>query len=93
MNNGPFTSLARALGNSGADGIMSEHTPGGTNSWYEQSKNPFLVDTPGQPAGTLITYKVYVGLWSQGTITMGGHRLNNGNGESPSLMIAQEVLN
>jgi len=77
IGSGSFQSLSRLLTNSQADGLMSEHPPGSTGSWYEQAKYPFVMDTPNVPAGTVLEYKVYVGLWSGSGITFGSHR----NGE------------
>ena len=77
VGSGSFQSLCRLLGGAQADGLMSEHPPGGSGSWYEQAKYPFVMDEPNVPAGTRLEYKVYVGLWSGSTVTFGSHR----NGE------------
>ena len=74
IGNGQFTSLGRLLGGNDADGLMSEHPPGSTSSWYEQAKFPFVLDIPQASAGTRLEYKVYVGTWGGATITMGSHR-------------------
>jgi hypothetical protein len=92
IGTGSFVSLSRLYGGSGADGMMSEHPPGSTYTQYEAANYPFVLDNPQASAGTRIEYKIYVGGWGGQTITMGSHRNNNNNGNSPEQFLLQEVI-
>lgn len=74
VGSGNFESLSRLIGGSTTDGLISEHPDGSTNSWYEVPKWPMVLDDPQVPAGTVLEYKIYVGVWAAGTVTVGSHR-------------------
>eukprot|EP00912_Choanoflagellata_sp_UC4_P001328 UC4_evm2s815 len=87
-----FISLAQLYAND-ADGLLSWHNSGSTNTPYEQPRSPFVLDNMlNVPKGSRVTYKIYVGLWNGGTITFGSHRSNNNNGRTPEHFIAREVV-
>lgn len=90
INGGSYKSLAQEYGGSNADGLLEWHQDDSiSSSNYEKEKWPMVLDDPRQPAGTVIRYKVYVGLWNGGTVTIGG---SNGNGQYPEHFVYREVV-
>lgn len=87
-----FKSLSQMYGNKFAhsDGLISQH-PESSHTHYEECRQPFVLDTPNRPKGTTFTYKVYIGLWSGSTMTIGAHDSSNPNSRSPEFITVQEI--
>ena len=83
IGSGSFVSLSRLIGGSTTDGLISEHPDSSTNTWYEVPKWPMVLDDPEVPAGTVLEYKIYVGVWSRGTVTVGSHRNSTRSSRCP----------
>eukprot|EP00040_Diaphanoeca_grandis_P029257 m.170992 g.170992 ORF g.170992 m.170992 type:complete len:536 (+) comp31629_c1_seq3:1215-2822(+) len=96
INGASYVSLAKTLfdefSNENADGLVSHHPESAEASAGENGKHMFVVDNPNVPAGTKLSYKVYVGQWGGGYIDLGSHDVSNPNGRSPEIIIAREIV-
>ena len=77
---------------SNIDTFAGTHAPSGVSGNHEGDYFSSILDSPNQPAGTVLRYHQYYGAWAAGTLHYGGwDAANNVNARTMLVMIATEI--